>query len=814
MKTLSALFSFILFAAGMPLQAQNSTFSDAIQDSIIKQLELYPQEKIHLHVDRDMYVPGEKIWFKAYVTDAITHQSPTYSRYVYTELINSSDSVVYRVMVRRDNDMYHGHLFISDVIPEGEYTIRAHTRYMENMGDDYFFKKNIYIGNLAEGVAAGNAKKKQGTSSNKSQGNYEVSFYPEGGNLLEGTSCRVAFKVLNKNGYSEAISGDIVDDKGEKITNVNTIHSGMGSFYLTAAKGKRYFLECSNGSGVKKRFKLPDVTNTYSINTAWNPKNNKLFVYTKKSENSPDIPKYCLIHCRGVLLYFSQWNDANEYIAFSNADFPSGVLQILLLDNDMNPLSERLVFNKTEDQAKAVFSTDKKVYSKRELVNSKIKLFDAENKLVSGNLSVAITDDKDIAVDSLNTILSSLLLSSELKGYIEAPAYYLQNNNRASFALDHLMLTHGWRRYNIPEAIKGNIKIPEKPIELSIEISGTVKNPFLGKASEEAVVTIYDAASDDFEQTTTNKNGEFLFTNIEFPDSIQYYINAYNKRGGRVVELAVDKKKHPEPKAISYASNNIYSANSKEEEKEVKEKAFVEKAEQRAKYDDDIRTIKLSEVEITAEEATWKPRPKLVFNFNRTISRQEIEPISYLGTITFLSFYDITYSEPLIGLDTLRYRGKAALAIIDGVVTQYRPLELIPLVDDIESIDIIKENDAAINSFVVAGSGYKTVINITTRADRFKKDTKMPNATIISPLGFQKPAEFYSPIYDTPESKYQSIPDYRTTIFWKPDVVVEEGKDAQFNFYTSDFPTTYSVVIEGISDDGQIVRHIEKIEVK
>jgi len=81
-------------------------------------------------------------------------------------------------------------------------------------------------------------------------------------------------------------------------------------------------------------------------------------------------------------------------------------------------------------------------------------------------------------------------------------------------------------------------------------------------------------------------------------------------------------------------------------------------------------------------------------------------------------------------------------------------------------------------------------------------------------LGYQKPIEFYSPKYDTPESKNFSVPDFRTTIFWKQNVVVSDEGETSFEFYSSDFPSTYSVVIEGITDEGKPVRQIEKIQVK
>ena len=100
---------------------------DSIAHFFDSQIRVFPQEKLHLHTDRDFYVPGEKIWFKAYLTDAATHQPATYSRYIYAELIDSRDSLVNRVMIRPENGMYYGHLPIENMIPEGNYTLRAYS---------------------------------------------------------------------------------------------------------------------------------------------------------------------------------------------------------------------------------------------------------------------------------------------------------------------------------------------------------------------------------------------------------------------------------------------------------------------------------------------------------------------------------------------------------------------------------------------------------------------------------------------------------------------------------------------------------------
>ena len=136
--------TLVLLIVSVLVNAPEVISIEALQDSLSKQMELYPQEKIYLHTDRTMYVPGEKIWFKAYIVDAFSHQFPTNSRYAYIELINASDSLIHRVMVPEDsNGLFHGNLFLSEFIPEGDYTLMAYTRYMmENQGDDNFFNKH------------------------------------------------------------------------------------------------------------------------------------------------------------------------------------------------------------------------------------------------------------------------------------------------------------------------------------------------------------------------------------------------------------------------------------------------------------------------------------------------------------------------------------------------------------------------------------------------------------------------------------------------------------------------------------------------
>lgn len=814
MKRATLLFFSFFFMHVASGQLRDAFSKSAIQDSLYRQLQLYPQEKIHLHLDRNTYVPGEKIWFRAYVTDAVTHQIPTYSRYVYVELIDARDSLISRVMIHPNEGIHHGHLFLSEIVPEGYYTVRAYTRYMENLGDDYFFKKNIWISQLPSDQE--NKKRSENKKKNKHiKDDYEVSFYPEGGYLLMETLCSVAFKALNKEGYPEVISGKIVDGTGRQITEIKTQHAGMGLFALIPEQGQQYYLECQNQSGLKKRFELPSAnTNAYSIHI--NQNQEKIYLSPRKSIGQPDIPLYILAHCRGELFYFSLWNNTKEFISFTKEQFPSGIIHFLLFDNEMNALSERLLFNKKEDQGHAFFSLDKTNYQARDKVTATIAIKDTENNSLPGSLSIAVTDDNDIAVDSSTTILSSLLLSSELKGYIESPAYYLQDNNETMAALDLLMMTHGWRRYAIPEVLKGNYMYPEKPFETTKEISGKVKSLLFGKPVGNSEI-IFFSSTGDFNQIEADENGKFSLYDVEYPDSTTIFIQSLGRKGKPNVELIIPEESFPRLSHIPY---HIQTAILEKESEEMAD--FIVKAAQRAKYDESMRVVHLNEVEITAKIIEKKQDPRLNYWANSgsdvTIDRKRIEQ-RHAQYVTDMLYGISGVSVGSNGSIAIRGGRGWPLVLIDGIPMEWpdrlnsrydSPLEMVNI-NDVESIDVFKGPNAAI----FGARGANGAISITTRRGEYQEDNKIRfNYKTLNPLGYQQPVEFYSPKYETPETKHLGNPDYRTTIFWKPDIIISDKEEAIFEFYTSDSSTTYSVVIEGLSSDGKIIRQVEKIVVK
>jgi hypothetical protein len=99
----------------------------------------------------------------------------------------------------------------------------------------------------------------------------------------------------------------------------------------------------------------------------------------------------------------------------------------------------------------------------------------------------------------------------------------------------------------------------------------------------------------------------------------------------------------------------------------------------------------------------------------------------------------------------------------------------------------------------------------TKRGENSNKEFPPFHTKIFSPLGYQQPVEFYAPKYDTPEKRNAQTPDLRTTIHWQPVVQTDSDGLGSFEFYTADENTSYTVVIEGLANDGSIIRKEEKM---
>lgn len=636
---------------------------------------------------------------------------------------------------------------------------------------------------------------------------YDVSFFPEGGYLIPDAISQVAFKAMNPGGLGEDISGILYNSKGEEILAFNSLHLGMGFFNFIPALNETYYAVCQNNQGITKRFELPlpeIKANAVSVRIV----GERMLVSLRSGNAAVKDSLSLLIHFNGQAIYHNPWDEKSEIYSLSTKILPTGILNILLLDAQKEIISERILFNINEkDLLNLNVEISKSSYKRREPISIKLKIPDTDTTQISGNIAVSVTDMKTVVQDTTSNIISTLLLSSELKGHIESPASYFKGDKIDKYALDALMMTQGWRRYNIPKVIKGEIETPEtfEP-ELAQKITGRSER-LLGslKEGEISLLATLDSLVST-ETTQTDDKGRFTF-NVEYPEGTSITFQSLSKKGGQNNLISIDSQTFPE---VLNSSIPVKAASINQNDFNLT--AYLEKANEDYTQKYGIRTILLEELTVTAQSLERYKES----SFYSPLSASGVYTSDEIEKMGVNSLRSLLYRQPGIivkndMVTTTRSQTTPVLFVIDNMTFEdfFDRLDDID-VNSIDNIFVVKDN-----SFM---PGYYPNTNgavvITTKSGFVQKPKKSLNIERIEPLGYQQAVEFYSPKYETPEQKDSSTPDLRTTIYWKPNIVFSPKREALIDFYSADTPTTYQVIGEGVNNNGKLIRFTYQIPVE
>ena len=798
-------FIFLLVIGFSVILYGQRSVPDSLAMLFNRQLEIFPQEKIYLHTDKPYYVSGEKIWFRAYLVDAITHIPTTASRYVYVELFNPIDSVVVRVKIRPDEtDAYYGCLSIPVESFEGSYTLRAYTTFMRNLDEHYWYTKTIHIGHFGGKDSLDGDDLRSGKSSD-----FSLSFYPEGGALIEGRRCKVAFKAMKSNGQSTDVSGIIYDQRGAQIGFIKSDHLGMGCFLLSVSEGERYYVLCHDEEGEPRRFDLPVAIN-YGYALSVNYLRDSIYVSVNRGIEAESGVLYLFAHTRGMIHFVERFESDKEGVVFPKSLFPSGVLHLILFDSRLQPVSERLLFVYHRDQVQVAYSMDRERYTRRSLVTNRLIVTDLSGFPVTGSFSVSVTSDREVVPDSTTNILTQLLLTSDLRGHIENPAYYFRETPESAWALDLLMCIQGWRRYEVTAWAQGRFIEPSFPVETGSELSGMVKGGIRGRPVKDAEVLV--VSSGYFGNVYTGGDGYFRMPIGELPDSTYYMVSVEPQNGMTRLELLLEGDSFPAKRLSSPPSAQIDKSQFK---------LYVDKVEEQYNLDEGIRVAQLQEAVVIAERKAPKKNSQYYSNPDASITAKDIENIPTGDIVSLLRRFPgveawLIVEKPYVnvvirGVNSV-LASRPPLVIVDDITVDIEYLMHLN-VNNIAQIDILK---SPINTSIFGVNGGFGVIAIYTKQNADKVSERISESLhikTISPLGYQPPVEFYVPKYENQEQYNNLIPDLRTTIHWQPVMQTDSRGVASFEFYTADEATTYTVRIEGLANDGSIINKEEKISV-
>lgn len=136
------LFTILLICVHTALYAQTD---NVLLSRILRQVQLFPQEKTYVFTDADSYQAGQRVNLRVFLVNAVVHQADSMSRYVYVELLNPGHLVVKRVRLLRSNQGFVGYIDIPEGVTKGRYMLRSYTQNMLNL-EGYESLKSIFVG--------------------------------------------------------------------------------------------------------------------------------------------------------------------------------------------------------------------------------------------------------------------------------------------------------------------------------------------------------------------------------------------------------------------------------------------------------------------------------------------------------------------------------------------------------------------------------------------------------------------------------------------------------------------------------------------
>ncbi|MEJ7826813.1 MAG: hypothetical protein WKF91_01410 [Segetibacter sp.] len=802
MKKFTLLFAVLII--------KFTTVYSQVIDSMMKvYAEDLPEQKVHVHFDKDIYRAGETIWFKSYLLSGF--QLTNNSKNFYAELIDRQGNVVQRKVYPVTESSAAGYFDIPENFPANDLIFRGYTTWMLNFDTAFVYEKQLNIVDK-NGVAA-----KSTTAANQPAA-ASLQFFPESGNLVSQLESEVAFKANDNYGLPVVAKGNIVNSKGKVVTPFASKHDGMGTFNLTPEAGETYNAVWTDPSGTQQTTALPAAKNQGLIMHMPGAGKKKVYVLNRTNE-VPEAWKtvYIVAQLGQQKVYrakVSLQNVAFTSGAISTDNFPSGILTVTVFSETWEPIVERIVMINNNN-----YTFEAKVNAPE--INTNIR---ARNTLevevgdtLLSNLSIAVTDASLGRQKNEDNIISRLLLTGDIKGYVHNPTYYFSNNSDSIAAhLDLVLLTHGWRRYNWSDLAAGKkpvLKFPNDPaLSLNAKIFGiSSASPLRQDEEIFAIVKGTDSSSHFLSIPKTGKD-QFSINNAIFFDTIKlYYDFTKDRKLKDRASVFFDNNFYKGPRKINLLSRPWYFQNT--DTGILNRTRFL--ADQLtkfgSKFDPKGNVLENVTVKTRVKSLLEKLDEKYASGMFRNTDGYNFDFASDANSYGQDIFSFLQGRVPGLqisrggGSASVSWRGSQTSLFIDEM--QADPERLSSLsVNDIAYVKVIRP------PFMGAiGGGAGGAIAVYTRRGG---DVQMPagkglNSTVV--VGYSSNKQFYSPDYASRNSSSDVVADYRSTLFWNPAVLTGPGRQkVRLEFYNNDISKSFRVILEGVNEIGKIVR-IEKV---
>ena len=792
--------------------------------------QLCPQEKVYLHLDNTAYFQGETIWFAANVVNASTLDEAA-SKVLYVELLSPTGVVLKQQKLKVVDGRCHGSFALIDTsvreavekrgavnLPSGYYQIRAYTRAMLNFDEAGIYSRVVPVyamprtdGDYSSPTVLDYPLSDDIRPEMQRLEKLNVTFYPEGGHLISGVPCRIAFKATDENGVGVEIESVVEKDGTAK--SISSQHKGMGYFtHVPDLHAETVKVICQ---GHEYQFRLPEPEPSGCTLMADNSHADHLTVHLSLVNIPDSVLGYTLLSA-GRLMAFDTItaNVSERNITIDKRPMPAGVSQLTVFGSSGDIYAQRMFFVHNDIPYHALdVHFSKSAYRPFEQIQMRISSPDHQPSLP---FSVAVRDAMEHGTSYSDDVRTSLLLSSELKGLIEEPAWYFSQAPEAerTAALDLLMMVQGWTRHDwrqmagvepfkVKHYTEGQLvldgwafsRIKEEPLS-DVEVNVNLYSPDRKLCQKSVVHTdslgYWSVGLEDFEG-----RWDLLYTTRQ-PD---------DERGKRATRVRLGRSCKPAVNAYqpieTYLPDHT-QANALLPVWNADELAFM--------MPEDV--IMLDEVEVQAERLYVD-----YGTFHAYDVESECEDIFDEGDYTpdLIDFY--RKHNIGIGLDGKNWAGAAQVItckmdstgrpVADHAnrnMSRERGLEFIRSIliyDPVHNPRVLPCVRECLSSFspphIDPQKTKFVVIEITYGSfESHKRKTDNSRATTFK--GYDSPVEFYAPTY--PDGPVQGDKDYRRTIYWNPEMTTDADGVASVSFYNNGYSRSLTVSAEGLTADG------------
>jgi len=774
----------------------------------------YPQEKIHVHFDKKLYSPGETIWFKAYIFSGA--DPSIFSKNFYAELSDASGAIVQRKVYPISESSTAGNFDLPKNLKAAHLHFRAYTTWMTNFDTAFFYEKDIRI--YDKKIDSG------GVTVTLIPRQIKLQFFPEGGDLVAGVEGVVAFKANDQFGYPFPVKGSVVDKNGKEVLTFNSEHDGMGKFLLTVDKGDSLTAVWKDDMQVEHRTGLPSVKNIGAVIRVIPGNQKVLFSVARAADGGPEFKHLTIIaHMHQHLVYKAKINLEENFMSggtIPTGQLPSGVLQLTIFTADMVPVAERVVFVNNRE---FLFTPELAVTLKGVNRRGKNTLSISVPDTLKSNLSLAVTDataDGEFPGD--DNIVSRLLLTGELRGYIHNPAYYFSGTaDSLATHLDLVMLTHGWRRFKWDALARGvvpAIKNPEQEyLSMKVEVLGIDPTKISKEESMNVIMSRKDSSTQMMSLPHIAGN-KFGVTGLVFFDTVKAYyqfnvnhtlsdqaaivFNTGLVRGGRLARSLTTAFDGWTAEDSAYLRRNRYIAEEIARVKPIDDQKVKTLAAVTVKGRVKTEAEKLDE---RYASGMFSGGDAYTFDLvNDPLAAAMMDIFTYLqGKVAGLQ---ITTGNGPGGTPSLSWRGGKPSLYLNEMQVDASQLQSTP-VTDIAMVKVFRPG-----SGVGFGGGSGGTIAVYTKkgGDEKRTDPNFKGLARAILIGYSMPKEFYVPNY-LENSAENEGEDLRTTLYWKPFVLTDkDNKHLNVDFFNNDITKKLRLVLEGFNEEGKLT-HIERI---